>query len=197
MDDPVVRSTRERKYIVFLLALFALFREEIEEPGHLQRASMCWCCVRPGNNQPKRRRYRELAAPGEGGQTGQRLIEKGYFFYEHCLWTRAACEGSEGCWVIGFAADWDRRRRCMALSLLSILPFFLIAWTQLAKLGSLCQNSSHKQMRHNTEKYTIQIYVKLKLFCRNLTILCQNVTLMPNWYILVSYEYTFRSAATH
>jgi hypothetical protein len=41
MDDPVVRSTRERKYIVFLLALFALFREEIEEPGHLQRASMC------------------------------------------------------------------------------------------------------------------------------------------------------------
>ena len=54
--------------------------------------------------------------------------------------------------------------------------FLHVAWTRFANLGSLCQNSTHKQIRHNTGKYTINIYVKLKLCYRNLKILCQNVT---------------------
>ena len=71
-----------------------------------------------------------------------------------------------------------------------------VASTRFANLGSLCQNSTHKQIRNNTGKYTIHLYVKLKLCYRNLTILRLNLTLMTKLYTLASFEYTFRSAAT-
>lgn len=43
-----------------------------------------------------------------------------------------------------------------------IYDSFCVAWTHFPKLGSLCQNSSNKQIRPNTGKSTIHIHVRLK-----------------------------------
>ena len=107
------------------------------------------------------------------------------------MWSRQDLKprpyNSTGCcrWTSGLSSGGrlEAKKATFANWLLICLQFSSIAWTHFAKLCSLCQNSTQKQIRHNIEKYSIHIYVKLKLY-RKLTILCQNVTLMTKWCII-------------
>ena len=85
-------------------------------------------------------------------------------------------------------------------SVLICSQFLPVAWICFAKLQKLIVSKLNTQAiktQHCDITFTSGISAIEKLCYRNLTILCQNLTLMTKWYTLASYKYTFISAATH
>ena len=102
------------------------------------------------------------------------------------LWMLRPIKKNASIQMIYYAFD----RTCKVTVFFNCLNTFCEIWLIVSKLNT----QANKTTTLGNKPFTS---VKLKLGYRNLTILCKNGTLMSKWNTLASYEYTFRSAATH
>ncbi len=72
-----------------------------------------------------------------------------------------------------------------------ILQFLPIAYTLFAEFGSLCQNSTHKPIRHSTWRLTTHIYAEMKHCNQNLTLISKNEILATKPYTQAPFELLF------
>lgn len=93
---------------------------------------------------------------------------------------------------------WENQKQAVASTVFAhCLNTFWKTSLIVPKLYTQVNMTQHWEIYHSHLCQIETLLSKPKLCYQNLTILCQNVTLMTKWHILASYAYTFRSGGTH